>query len=228
MEESSIILAVISLACIIIFLFIIILMNVRWVLFGSSIMWGKFTKKGNIGLLFIRNKANNFTIPLVVDLAADEHTEKNGKDKNTYPIHREIFEDGFRFFGLPSAMFNDDDCKTALGIAYHKTDENGMPLYSEKSPDSPVISWVKNSVSLSPSMLKALVDEKSLTNALKAFLDKNQMMIYMLMGSIIAGGAAAYFGFELMSNQIPLIENTLTVGFENVNNKLDAILEAVR
>jgi len=220
----------IIISCVIMTIFfgMICLINIKWVMFGMNIMIKKFTKKGNIGLLLIRSKANNFNIPFVIDLGTKEHQCKIGGKNHIYPIERKQFEKAGRLFGLPYAMFNDDDCKTSLGLVYHVSDAKGVPLYHDEAEQEPKYSEVKNSVSLSGGFLQALVDEKVFSDGMKAFLDKNQMVIYLCIGAIAAGGAGAYFGYELTATTIPNIEIAVNNAVSSINNKLDLILAAVQ
>lgn len=209
-------------------LIILLLINIRWISFGTEIMFKRFLYKGNMGLLWTRNKSGNFTLPKVINLAEKSVKLKQGKDTATFPIDRTQYSDSTRFFGMPSALFDAEDCKTSLGIVYHQTDEQGNPLYWNEDIGFPKYVGRKNSVSLSPTLLEAIIEEKSLTNALRKFLDNNKILFYLCLGAIIAGGIGAYFGYELISNQIPLLQSSIETGFQQMTNKLDLILEAVR
>lgn len=211
-----------------VFLGMIIIMNIRWVMFGMSIMWQKFKNKGNIGLMFLRSKANNFTVPYVVNLGEKEHQVKIGKKKHLYPIEREAYGKQGLFFGIPYVFYNDEDCKTSLGLVYHVADDDGVPQYHDGDVTKPIYSEIKNAVTLSGAFLQALVDEKVFSDALKEFMDKNQMLLYLCMGAIAAGGISAYFGYEMFSNLIPTFQDQVLNGFASINNKLDLILEAIK
>lgn len=228
METGDLFLIIVSLCVVITIMIIFMAMSIRWIMFGLNIMFKRFSKKGNIGLLFIKSKSNNFGIPHVVDLGKKDYEFSISGTKHLYPIHREAFGKQGLFFGLPYAMYNDDDCKTSLGLMYHAATDKGEPLYHDDLQTMPVYTPIKNSVSLGGNFLKALVDEKVFSDALKDFLNKNQVLLFICIGSIAAAGISAYFGYEIMSNTLPNIESLIINGFQGISNKLDLILEAVK
>ena len=210
----------------ILFLVLVLAMNVKWVVFGLNLVFKRFSTKNNVGLYFLRSKGGNFNVPKIVDLNKKEEEFTVGGQKQVLPITRADFENNGLFFGMPYKMANDDDVKTSIGLHYQATDEKGVAILNEAG--EPMISFVKNSVSVSGGMLKALVDEKAISDALKDFLQKNQLVIYLAIGNIAVAGAAAYFSFEMMSNLLPGFDSLMRGAILDINNKLDLIIAAVK
>lgn len=224
--DNATLLTFMGLGLTILFLVLVLALNFKWVLFGTSMAFKRMSTKNNVGLYFLRSKGGNFNPPLLVDLNKKEEEVTIGGKPAVLPITRDDFQSNGLFFGLPYKMANDDDVKTSIGLHYHTTNDKGDPLYNEDG--TPIISFVKNSVSVSGGMLKALVDEKAISDALKDFLQKNQIILYLLIGNIVVAAGAAYFGYEMMSNLLPNVESLIKGAITEINNKLDLIIAAVQ
>ena len=223
--EDGILLAILGLSMTVLILIIILIMNFKWVLFGLSLMFKKMSSKNNVGLYFLRSKGNNFNLPLPVDLNKKEEEFTIGGRKQTLAITREDFEQNGRFFGMPYKLADDDDVKTSLGLVYHQTNDKGEPIYFEvEGMRMPYYESIKNSISVSGEMIKALIDEKALSDALRDFLQKNQLMLILIVANIIVAGVGAYLGYEVMSTLLPDLQSTVQSGFSAINNKLDLLI----
>ena len=178
--------------------------------FGIKLFIKRRTLGDNIGLIFFNNKSNNLRIPKIIDLRKETFTLKINKEKRDYPINREAMQ-GSRFFGCPFCIFNEDDVKTTLGFYYQHCDEKGEPLFykSQDGTTIPVLSPVKPSVSLSPSFLDVLVNDRALTQALKELFSNNKKVFMLLIGIGLAIAFNAYVSYELLSNHIPAITSSL-------------------
>jgi len=223
--DDTTILILISTSMIILSLIIVMAMSFKWILFGLTITFKRFQSKNNTGLYFLRSKSGNFTLPKVVDLNKNEETFKVAGKDVVLPINREDFAQTGLFFGMPYKMSNVEDLKTSIGLHYTSTDEKGNVIYN--ADGTPAISVIKNSVSVSGAMIKALIDEKALTDALKDFLQKNQLILILIVANIIVAGVTAYFSYEMMSNVLPTMESLVRGAIDSINNKLDLIIERV-
>ena len=50
----------------------------------------------------------------------------------------------------------------------------------------------------------------------------------LIVGALIVGGVNAYMTYEIMGNILPSMENLVRGAVDQINNKLDLILEAVK
>jgi hypothetical protein len=223
--DNTTLLTILGLIVVIVILFLIIALSFKWLLFGLSILFKKISSKNNVGLYLMRSKGGNFNLPKVVDLNKKEEEFTIGGRKQILPINRDDFENNGLWFGLPYKLANDDDVKTSIGMHYQATDEKGESVLN--ADGTPTLTLVRNSVSVSGDMLKALVDEKAISDALRDFLKKNQMILILMIGALIIGGVNAYISFEVMSNVLPAMETLVRSAISEINNKLDLILVAV-
>lgn len=222
----------------ILLLLTLLIANLRLVSFGMELLLKRIIYKGNMGLVFIKNKSHNFSLPKIVSLAATSVMFKNGKEREEYPLTSDMFTKNGRFFNLPYVMFADEDAKTTLGLMYQKCDAEGNPMFhtvlsgiEKNEKDEEVPKWAqvpmyeaeKNSISVSPTMMRAIIDERAFGEALKSFLAQNQIIMWAAFGAIIAAGISAYFGYEMIGNLMPAMETQLA----GITQKLDAILVAV-
>lgn len=186
----------------------LLLLTFPYVFGGLRIMLGKFKYKSNTGLVFLRSKSGNFPMPYPCDLTSSKFTIKLAKAEHTFPITREMFRESGNFFGLPFIMFDVEDAKNTIGLYYQQSDEQGEPLLDGRT-NEPYLSKVKPAVTLPPSIIKALIGEQALTQALKELFEKNQILLYILIGNIIVSGIAVFLLYEYTSTTVPNIENQL-------------------
>lgn len=211
---------------------------------GPAFIWGvkftfkKMTLKQNLGLLFLKNKADNLGFPELVDLRLDKHQIKNKEGTKSWVIDSNSFKGG-TFLGQKFAIFDMDDSLTSLGLYYQQNelkeikDEDGnvtgsklLPVetyYAIKNDDGetidtgiPKLSPMKPSNKVDPKlMFNVAVNEKieSLIRQLKT----NKNLMYLLFGCVAAAGIGAYFSYEMFSNQLPI-----------VIDKLDTIIELIK
>lgn len=176
-------------------------------LFALKIMIGKLKYKSNTGLIFMINKAGNFGFPYVVDMRQDTFKIKKDGVNQDYPITKNMVLQG-TFFGLPYFIYDIDDVKTTVGLYYHSSDDKGNPLFYDKTT-VPVLSAIKESVTLSPSFLEALVGDRALTEALKELFNKHKTLVYILGGLAIATAFNVYVIYEFQNVSLPEIMNIL-------------------
>jgi len=208
------------------FIFLIIL-NRTWFFFGLSLIWKRIRGK-SIGLLFIKDKTNNIGHPRIINTNNSEHNYK-GK---TYVINSRQLEDGGRFFGLPYVIVDSEDSKTTIGLYYVQCDPEGNELRVTQNyklgkknivEETPMLRRIKPSVTLTPEVLKALVTSKSLTNVIVELFNKHKTQLYLGIGIAAGVVASAYFSYEVYSNLLPAISNSL----EKIINNQKLIIESI-
>ena len=187
-------------------LLISVLLTLPYIWFGLKIMFKKMTSKNNVGLMFIRNLADNYPLPHVIDLRKDEYKFKIGKTEYTYLINREHFT-GFKFLNLPCVYFDANNMVTSIGLHFHKLDAEGEPQYHENG--DPVISIEKQSYSLSPSLIKAILSSTALTQAIQELFNKHRTLFIIIAGIGIGIGAMLYLQYNLTETDIPMIMDSL-------------------
>jgi hypothetical protein len=112
-----------------------------------------------------------------------------------------------------------EDIKTTYGLYKQQCDEKGEPLYwrdAENKPIAPVLDAVKTSVSISPTLLRTAYSASALGEAIKEFLNKNQLLLLLAGGALLVGGISAFFGY---SNNEQLY-NVCTVALEDLKGRL--------
>lgn len=196
-----------------------IVMSKQWFMSGFRIWIGNLRFKGNAGALFLRTVGNDFAPPLVVDLRTDKYEDK----KRTVFYNRDMFSTG-RFMGVPYCMMDSEDGKTSLGIYKQQTDKDGKPLsvaltINEESIIQPITKPLKESVSLSSELVKSSINAIALTQAVRDFLEKNKVLLYVCMAAAIAGAAGAYFGY---SNN-GLIQSVCSQGINQLSGQITAL-----
>ena len=183
-------------------LMLLLVVTLPYTLAGLRVFLGKLRYKQNTGLIFLRSKAGNIPMPIPCDLTSNQFKIKLNKTENTYPLHRSHFDTGGTFFGHPYIIYDIEDCKNTIGLHYETSDENGNPTGK--------ITPIKSAVTLSPSIIKALIGEQALSQALKELFEKNQLLIYMLIGNIAVAGIGAYLAYDTYATLLPSIEDKLT------------------
>ncbi len=168
---------------------VIIALCGQFIGFALKFAIAKIRYKQEFGLIFYRNIGSNFTFPKIVSLKKNNVQDKDG----LHPYSRDQFRDG-TFWGKPFMFVDSDDVKTSYGLYKHQTDEEGHPLFyaikdeQNKILNVPVLDAVKTSVSISPELLKTAFSAAALSQALKDFMKKNQLLLILC-------GAAALFAF---------------------------------
>ena len=84
-------------------------------IFGIKLKIAKMKYKGNTGLLMIRSKSNNFSLPIPIDISEDQVEFKKGGIKRPFVFNREQLS-GTRYLNLPFNIVDEDDTKTNIGI----------------------------------------------------------------------------------------------------------------
>lgn len=185
-------------------LLISVLLTLPFIWFGMKLIIKKMTTKNNVGLLFIRNLSDNYPLPHVIDLRKNEYKFKINQTEYTYLINREHFT-GFKFLNLPCVYFDANNMVTSIGLHFHKLDEKGEPIYNENG--DPVISVEKQSYSLSPSLIKAILGSTALTQAIQELFNKHRTLFMIIAGIGIGIGIILYILYNLTSTEIPMILN---------------------
>ena len=176
----------------VLFIFIFLALSWKWTIFGLKLFFKRTFSKGKVGLHFIEDLSGDFVMPHIIDLSKENH--KYGKKE--YVINSEQLQ-GARMFNMPFIMHPQDDTKTSAGIYYAQSDEETGDFNGE-------ILQTKPSVTLPPSLLRAIVHTKALTLAIEELFNKHRTQIYIL-GAIGVGLAiSVYFGYEAFS-KIPQI-----------------------
>jgi hypothetical protein len=174
-----------------------------------------------VGFKFTYDIAGNIRFPDLIELK-DIYYEQKDTDES-WVFSEDQFKKG-RFLGYPYAIYNQHDAKTTMGFSYQLTDEKGLPLYEEKEISImvgkdkngkpvfqtkkelvPVYTHLKNSVSLPPKLLKAIVGAKAVSQVVNDIIGDNQRNFYLLLGSIVIAGGTAYFIYQLKNGEIATI-----------------------
>ena len=188
----------------------------RWIFFGLKLFFLKRRYHNNIGLLFLRSIGTNFTFPRIVPLDKQIKTDK--KEIRTFT--RDMFKDG-TFWNIPFMFMDVDDMKTTLGIYKIQCDPQGNPLhyaintpeslktaYAQAHPESkeqdygvittriPMLEPVKESVTVSPELLKTAFSAAALAGALEEFLRKYTWILYLAGAAALFAAIAAYLAFN--------------------------------
>lgn len=203
---------IITLFGVIVCLMLILLLAFPYVVGGLRVVLGKIKYKQNAGLIFLQSQANNFSFPYVCDTRSKTFDIKIEKEEYKFPLSRDLFQDNGTFFGMPYAMFPVEDCKNAIGLYYQESDENGEPLYYTNADGVPIIprlSKVKTGVSLRPNLIKAIVGDMALTEALAKLFKDNQLAFYLIIGNILVSAVSVYFLYDLTSTTLPNITGSL-------------------
>jgi hypothetical protein len=185
----------------------------------------RFLNNPKYGQILLLNKAGNFNSPIIIDMSkiGIEHSEKG------YPLTREAFT-GASFFGLPTAIYCEDDSKTTIGFVYQQTDKEGKPLYIEYTDKEgntrkmPVYSELKPSKSIEPKVLKSLVYGVALSEIAKRLFGNTQNILYLCMGSIVVTGIVGFLVYTIHTQDIP---NVLTQ-FDRIASICEAARETGR
>jgi hypothetical protein len=187
---------------VLIFMFLFITMAGPSFWFGIKLRVARLKRGSNVGLVSLRNKAGDIGLPDVVDLRKDKYTKKIDGVMYEWPIVSEHFE-GAKYMNTPWTIFDVDDSKTNVGvvrITYMDSDEEGNPTQR--------VSQVKPSITMKPSLIRALIKNDQLTGAIQDLFNKHKTQIYILAGIGIGIAFSVYVGWELINTHIPqLIEN---------------------
>lgn len=171
----------------------------------------------NVGLMFLRNKSNNFSLPAIIDLQNFKFTRKKSDNTETYLYARDQLKDG-KFFGFPYCIFDDDDNKTSVGLYYAHTNADGSPAYEDvivgydenKKPvirKKPVITPIKPAVTLPPEFYKSILDGEKMSKSIKDFLDKYQNLFYILLGIGALVLIVGFIVYNVKTKDIPQVIN---------------------
>ena len=175
----------------------------KWAIVGLKVFIAKLKYKENAGFIFLVNKSGIIGFPHIIDLRKDRVTIKIQGKKQDYAYNVNQVQHG-RMFGLPYIMYYVDDSKTSVGWYFHQSEANGNPMYYDpETKQVPVLSPIKDSVSLTPSFFEAIVGDEALTLALRNHEKTNNLVKYLAIGSILAAGFAAYTGYEMISTHVP-------------------------
>jgi hypothetical protein len=194
----------IGIYAIVIILVTLFALSFPYTMFGLKLMWKNMSTKKNVGLIFIRNMADNYALPHVIDLRNTEYKFKVNGQEYTYIIKREHFA-GFKFLGLPTAYFDSNNMVTSIGLHSHAMDKEGVPLYHEDG--EPVITLEKPSVSMHPSLIKAILGSTALTKAIEEIFQKHKIQIYILGGIGIGIAGSVYLMYEMKYVDVPILMN---------------------
>lgn len=183
----------------------------KWLIIGIKLYIARFRYKDNAGILLLVNKAGAIGKLIPINLNAERYEIKmpKGQESKHFTYSKEQLQKG-TFFGFPFIIMVDDDTKTTVGWYYHQSDpETHQPLYYDAEKQIPVLSPIKDSVSMPPSYFDALVSDHVLTMALKDFMASNSKIILIVSGGAIAAAAAAFFGFDMINTHMPAIMQQL-------------------
>lgn len=183
----------------------------KWLTFGWKLFIKGTLKKGKVALLFIKDKSNNIGFPRIVNINREEYNIGNKK----YLLNENFLGEG-RFFGFPYFIFTSNDSKTSAGWYFHKTDEEGIPLF--KKNGEKIITPIKPSVSLPPEIFEAIVTSEHLTSKIKELFKKHQVTLYILLG---IGGlllVSVYLNYQVYSEKIPEILEVMKNNQELIKN----------
>lgn len=205
---------------------LLFLLSMPYGVLGLKLWFAKMRWKKDTGLLLLFNKAGVISKIVPINLQGDKYTlkGKGGQEQRDYTYSRDQIMKG-TFLGFPYIMMDADDTKTTVGMYYQQSHpETHEPLFYDEQKTVPVLSPIKDSVSLSPSYFQALVGDHTLTMALKDFLAKNKQIIMIAGVGVIAAGAAAFFAFDIISTHVPEILKQIAAA----NDKLTQILELLQ
>jgi hypothetical protein len=213
-------------------LFLICALTFPWIVFGLNLMISKLTTRGNTGIILIRGQNNNFGIPIVVNLSKKLNNKKIGGVAKEFPTVRDAFVKSTTMFGVPMMIINGENAGQTLGLHTRK------PVYETHTDDKTgeevrvlkgftMDEEMSQSNLISPELIDALIKEKALTNAFKSLMNQNMIVLYAAIAAVIAAGASAYFGYEIISNHFPNAMTMITAATTEINTKLDLILAAV-
>ncbi len=183
-------------------------------LFGIRLQIAKMKYKGNTGLLMIRSKSNNFSLPRPIDISEDYVEFKKNGVPRPYVFNREQLA-GTRYLNLPFNIVDEDDTKTNIGIYYQQCDEAGEPAHYTirdshgKQERIPVLKAYKPSLTLRPALFGALHAEKALTIAVMELFQKHKTQLYVLGGIAALLAASVYFTYETYATLLPEILETV-------------------
>lgn len=183
----------ISLATVGLVVFVLMALIFNWILFGIKLIFAKLAYKGNIGFIFLRSKDNTLRMPLIVNLNNDSYKQTPTK---IIPLTKGQFAGQTKFLGFPFAILDDNDVLHSCALGYLNSDNE--------------FSLIKQSNEINAELLEAFIKQKASLSALQAFLDKNQIIMYLVIGAIAAAAFSAYFGYQLMSVNMPQIMDLLT------------------
>lgn len=205
---------------------LLFLLSMPYGMLGLKLWFAKIRWKKDTGLLLLFNKAGVISKIVPINLQKDKYTikGKSGQEQKDYTYSREQVMKG-TFLGFPFIMMDADDTKTTVGMYYQQSDpQTHEPLFYDADKTIPVLSPIKDSVSMSPAYFQALVGDHTLTMALKDFMAKNTQIIMIAGVGVIAAGAAAYFAFDIVSTHVPEILKQIAA----TNDKLTQILEILQ
>jgi hypothetical protein len=158
--------------------------------------------------MFLVDKGGNLGIPKIIDLRKDKYSEKvDGlKDGATYPYSTDDLMKG-TFLGRSYLIKAYDDAKTSIGFCYQESDINGNPLYNVLADGTRIkkITELKPSVTLSPGFFTALVGDHALTQALRELLQKNSVLLLVLLGIGVGIVAIGFVLYSMYSQSLPEI-----------------------
>ena len=196
------------LGAIIFLLFIVIVLSGKWFFFGLKDFVKRMKYKSHHGYMLLVDKGGNIGIPKIIDLTKDKYSENDGKvkDGRVWPFSTDDVMKG-SFMGRPFLIKSFDDAKTSIGLYFQESDKEGNPLYTILADGSRIrkISEIKPSVSLSPGFFMALVGDHALTQALKELLQKNGMLLLVLLGVGIGVIVSGFISYTIYSDSVPKI-----------------------
>jgi hypothetical protein len=182
---------------------VLVVLGGQWFKFGVILFFKKIQYGNQVGLVFKRSLGNSFGFPEIYDLRQN----KKETSKSLHPYTREQFSEG-SFFGFPYMFVDTDDIQTSYGLYKQQVSEKGEPLFysvTTKNEDGqivsikeiPVLDSAKSSVSVSGEVLHTAYSASALSGALQNFIDKHQLLMILIGLSILAGGIAAFFAFNI-------------------------------